>query len=583
MFFKKTDLSRRSMDQSVIAVVTIDPDNLVIYMNAAAEKLWGYSAHEVLGKNVKMLVPKMYQPNHDQYVNRHRKDGDNRIVGSAVELEMERKDGSTTWINITLSQVKLGTKLYYTAFARDCSKERAERGMVEQVLHQAHDGVVTIDSHNQIIFVNPAAEKLWGYSAKEMLGQNIKMLVAPEHRSNHDHYVNRNRETGVNRLIGKPVELPIHTKQGEVRWGLITLAKVEVPGEILFTAFVKDVTDEVHRREEVEMLSLVANETSNAVIITSPKGEILYVNRGFERMTGYRSDEVKGKIPGKLLQGRDTNPTTVAHIREKLSNHQSFYEEILNYTKEGKPYWIAMSINPVFDDHGKIYRFVSVQADITTMKQAAKDSLDRLDLINESLMVVEWNPNGTLAHANDLFLQRVGSSDGARKASESIWQQIHAEQNRQSTLDKGQQVSLIVTFTDKNGVKRSFDARICELKDFEGKTTRHVVFGVDITDRQIALQETHQAMQELLKVGNQIGDIVGSISAIAGQTNLLALNAAIEAARAGEAGRGFAVVASEVRDLANRSSESAGQIGGLVETTRSRIDQLAVSLERING
>lgn len=583
MFFSKSELSTRSLDQSVLAIVTIDPDNRVIYMNAAAESLWCISADKVIGNNVRMLVPKIHQPNHDQYVNRHRQTGENRIVGSSRELEIERYDGTTTWVNLTLSQIRQGKKTYYTAFARDCSEERAQRSVVEQVLHQAHDGVVTIDGQNNILFANPAAEKLWGYSRDEMIGNNIKMLVAPEHRSRHDGYVNRNRDTGVNRLIGKPIELPIYTKQGDVRWGLITLAKVEVGQEILFTAFVKDVTAEVSKRAEVEMLSLVANETSNAVVITNPKGEILYTNRGFQRMTGYTFEEVKGRIPGTFLQGPDTNPITVQHIRDKLANHQPFYEEILNYRKDGKPYWIAMSINPVKDEQGKLHRFVSVQADITSMKQTAKDSLDRLGLINGSLMVVEWDPQGALVHANALFLEKAGSKELATTAARVIWQQLNAKQSLQQQLDTKEQINMLVSFHDKSGIERSFDARVCELKNFEGEVTRFVVFGVDITDRQIALKETHQAMQELLKVGNQIGDIVGSISGIAGQTNLLALNAAIEAARAGEAGRGFAVVASEVRELASRSSESAGQIGGLVETTRQRIDQLAISLERING
>ncbi len=582
MFNNKNALSKRSLDQTVIAVVTINERNDIVYVNEAAEKLWGYPESEIMGKNIRILVPKAHQANHDSYVNRHRDTGQDRIVGSAIELQIERKDGSNTWINITLSQVKMGTKLYYTAFARDCSKERDERSMTEQVLAQAHDGVVTIDSKNLIIFANPAAEKIWGYSQEEMIGKNIKMLVAPEHRSEHDNYVNRNRDTGVNRLIGKPIELPVHTKSGAIRWGLITLAKVIVGKETLYTAFIKDVTDEVSQREEIEMLSLVANETSNAVVITDPKGEILYVNNGFQVMTGYSLDEVRGKVPGKFLQGKDTDPKTVANIRNKLSNNQPFYEEILNYHRDGRPYWIAMSINPVLDKQGKIHRFVSVQADITATKQSAKDSLDRLSLINDSLMVIEFEPNGTLVNMNTLFLEKVGNAETSKKAARDIWDQFQKAQKKQTKGGAKEQANLVVEFSDQKGVHRSFDAQVCELRDFSDQVTRYVVFGVDITDRQIALKETQQAMQELLKVGNQIGDIVGSISGIAGQTNLLALNAAIEAARAGEAGRGFAVVASEVRELASRSSVSADQIGKLVDTTRERIDQLADSLERIN-
>ena len=580
MFTSFYGIARKSLQQSTIAVITIDDQNRVIFYNDAAEQLWGHPRKSVIGQNVKMLVPKQHQSNHDSYVNRHRKEGDDRIVGSAVELEIERKDGSTTWINITLSQVQVGKRKFYTAFARDCSVEREARSSTEQILAQANDAVVTIDDKNEIIFCNQAAIDLWGYSREELLGQNVKMLVSPEHRGNHDGYVNRNRDTGVNRIIGKPVELPVHCKDGSLKWGLFTLARVTTGNKVLFTAFVKDVTDDVKRRDEIEMLSLVANETSNAVVITNAQGAIEYVNRGFTRMTGYALDDVKGRVPGSFLQGPDTNPETVAHIREKLTHAEPFYEEILNYDRHGKPYWIAMSINPVHDENGRVHKFVSVQADITRTKQDAKDSMERLSLMDEALMVVEWNPEGEPVHFNELFSQRAGGREEALRACRHIWSQIGREHHQHA--DSGQ-VKLIVGFDDHQNVHRSFDARLCELKDFEGRVTRYVMFGVDITDRQAAVRETNQAMEELLAVGDEIGTIIGSISGVADRTNLLALNAAIEAARAGDAGRGFAVVAAEVRSLAGRSSEAAEQVGQLVAATRNRIDQLAVSLDKIAG
>ncbi|WP_439333246.1 methyl-accepting chemotaxis protein [Vibrio viridaestus] len=89
-------------------------------------------------------------------------------------------------------------------------------------------------------------------------------------------------------------------------------------------------------------------------------------------------------------------------------------------------------------------------------------------------------------------------------------------------------------------------------------------------------------MQALTESSNQIADIVSTINGIAEQTNLLSLNAAIEAARAGDQGRGFAVVADEVRKLAFRSSESAGEIGELVQKTTSRIQQLETALKNLS-
>ncbi len=129
----------------------------------------------------------------------------------------------------------------------------------------------------------------------------------------------------------------------------------------------------------------------------------------------------------------------------------------------------------------------------------------------------------------------------------------------------------------------AFDARISALKNFNGQVTRYVFFAINVTSRKQAVNDTQDAMQELLVTSQTISNIVGTINSISEQTNLLALNAAIEAARAGEMGRGFAVVAEEVRTLAGNSQSSSNEIDNLVKTTVSKIEELAQLIQRIDG
>jgi methyl-accepting chemotaxis protein len=174
--------------------------------------------------------------------------------------------------------------------------------------------------------------------------------------------------------------------------------------------FAVDITDQMKLRETAKTLSLVANETDNSVLIADADGRIEYVNPGFTKLTGHEYKDVIGKKPGELLQGRHTDPETRKRIRENINAQKPFYDEILNYTKDGEAYWISLAINPVFDEAGKLQKFVSIQTNITDVKLQQQDFNCKLEAISNASAVIEFTPDGNVIDANENFCATTGYS-----------------------------------------------------------------------------------------------------------------------------------------------------------------------------
>ena len=161
--------------------------------------------------------------------------------------------------------------------------------------------------------------------------------------------------------------------------------------------------------EKLRLLERAINAAGEGICITGPNeaGNLLvYVNHGFEQLTGYSAEEVLGQNM-RFLQGADTDRAAVDRMRAAIESEQEFTTELLNYRKDGTPFWNQISITPVKDAAGKVSHFVAVLHDLTERKrveaalrdsevqyrrlfEAAKDGILILDA--ETGMILDVNP-----------------------------------------------------------------------------------------------------------------------------------------------------------------------------------------------
>ena len=125
-------------------------------------------------------------------------------------------------------------------------------------------------------------------------------------------------------------------------------------------------------QRHASQLQLFADRTDNGILITDARRRIEWVNEGFIRITGFSLAEARGRTPDALLYGPETNPGSLAFIDQRLRAGEGVRAEVLRYAKSGRKIWMAVEIQPIFDDNGRLVNYLAVQTDVTERKRAER-------------------------------------------------------------------------------------------------------------------------------------------------------------------------------------------------------------------
>lgn len=172
-----SEVRQRSIVENIIdGLITIDSKGAIASFNPAASNLFGYTVAEVMGRNVKMLMPEPYSGEHDGYLHNYLTTGKKKVIGIGREVTGKRKDGSTFPMELSVSEMEVNSERMFTGIVRDISdRKQAEQKFQEVhsirqgILDSADFAIITTNTEGLIQTFNLGAERMLGYSADEII------------------------------------------------------------------------------------------------------------------------------------------------------------------------------------------------------------------------------------------------------------------------------------------------------------------------------------------------------------------------------------------------------------------------------
>ncbi len=179
---------RAIVENVVDGIVTIDEKGIIELFNPTAEKIFGYSAKEVIGKNVSMLMPQPYQGEHDGYIQNYQQTGEAKIIGLKREVWGLRKDRSVFPMELAVNEFYIGGRRAYTGVVQDITEKKQVQWSLERmtrqnelILKSVGDGIFGVNLEGEITFYNPSALKMTHFDEDELEGKSLHEVLSLVH------------------------------------------------------------------------------------------------------------------------------------------------------------------------------------------------------------------------------------------------------------------------------------------------------------------------------------------------------------------------------------------------------------------
>lgn len=373
--------TRTIVETAVDGIITIDSKGIIRDFNHAAETIFGWQSHEVIGNNVNMLMPEPQRGQHDSYLRNYLISGEAKIIGAGREVIGLRKDGSHFPLRLAIGEAALQNNTLFVGFITDISKrkqmEEALRNSEQQYrsLISNLPGIAfrcRFDKDWSMLFVSNAVERLTGWPPEDFIQgkKTFAQLLHPDDVQWTSLKVSEMLATDMAYMI----EYRIIDRSGNERWVSESASGVRgIDGNIEWIdGVIIDITDNKRRRAEFEGV-VNAISRSLAVVEFDLNGTIMHANQNFLDITGYRLDELVSRKHAVLCSTIESNSTEYLAFWEALRKGIYTSGDFRRFGKNGKEIWIHGSYNPIFDPDGHPYKIIKFASDLSERHAMEQD------------------------------------------------------------------------------------------------------------------------------------------------------------------------------------------------------------------